>query len=146
MTRSDIQTMETTHNQFGLRIVAHLDAAVADLPHDISERLRAARTRAVAARAMSMQTSPQTVVQNGLALLNGGDEGLNIWNRIGSLLPLIALVAGLATIKNFVDDDRANQLAEVDAALLADDLPPSAYADPGFLQFLKLPTLTEKQE
>ena len=58
----------------------------------------------------------------------------------------IALVAGLATIKTFVDDDRANQLAEVDAALLADYLPPSAYADPGFLQFLKLPTLTEKQE
>ena len=146
MTKSDIQTMETTQNQFGLRIAAHLDAAVADLPHDISERLRVARTRAVAARATSVQTSPQTVVQNGLALLNGGDEGLNIWNRIGSLLPLIALVAGLATIKNFVDDDRANQLAEVDAAILADDLPPSAYADPGFLQFLKLPVLTEKQE
>jgi hypothetical protein len=25
----------------------------------------------------------------------------------------------------------------VDAALLTDDLPPSAYADPGFAQFLK---------
>jgi hypothetical protein len=93
-----------------------------------------------------VQTSAQTVVQNGVAKLNGGDEGLNIWSRIGSFLPLIALVAGLATIKNFTDDDRANQLAEVDSALLADDLPPSAYADPGFLQFLKLPTLTEKQE
>lgn len=146
MTRSDIQTMQTIQNQFGLRIAAHLDAAVADLPHDISERLRAARTRAVAARVVSVQTSSQTVVQNGVAILHGGDEGLNIWNRIGSLLPLIALVAGLATIKNFVDDDRANQLAEVDAAILADDLPPSAYADPGFLQFLKLPVLSEKQE
>ena len=146
MTRSDIQTMQTIQNQFGLRIAAHLDAAVADLPHDISERLRAARTRAVAARAVSVQTSSQTGVQNGVAILHGGDEGLNIWNRIGSLLPLIALVAGLATIKNFVDDDRANQLAEVDAVILADDLPPSAYADPGFLQFLKLPVLSEKQE
>ena len=146
MTRSDIQTMQTIQNQFGLRIAAHLDAAVADLPHDISERLRAARTRAVAARAVSVQTSSQAVVQNGVAILHGGDEGLNIWNRIGSLLPLIALVAGLATIKNFVDDDRANQLAEVDAVILADDLPPSAYADPGFLQFLKLPVLSEKQE
>jgi hypothetical protein len=146
MTRSDNYTMETMQNQFGLRIAAHLDAAVTDLPHDISERLRAARTRAVGARALSVQPSTQTVVQNGVAMLHGGDEGLNLWNRIASLLPLIALVAGLATIKTFVDDDRANQLAEVDAALLADDLPPSAYADPGFLQFLKLPTLTEKQE
>ena len=146
MTRSDNYTMETMQNQFGLRIAAHLDEAVTDLPHDISERLRAARTRAVAARALSVQPSTQTVVQNGVAMLHGGDEGLNLWNRIASLLPLIALVAGLATIKTFVDDDRANQLAEVDAALLADDLPPSAYADPGFLQFLKLPTLTEKQD
>ena len=28
-------------------------------------------------------------------------------------------------------------MAEVDAALLTDDLPPAAYADPGFVQFLK---------
>ena len=27
--------------------------------------------------------------------------------------------------------------AEVDAALLTDDLPPAAYADPGFAQYLK---------
>lgn len=146
MTRSEIHTIETMQNQFGLRIAAHLDASVADLPHVISERLRAARIRAVTARTVSVQSNTQTMVQNGVAMLHGGDEGLNIWNRIGALLPLIALVAGLATIKNFLDDDRANQLAEVDSALLADDLPPSAYTDPGFLQFLKLPTLPEKQE
>jgi hypothetical protein len=29
------------------------------------------------------------------------------------------------------------EVAEVDAALLADDLPPAAYSDPGFVQFLK---------
>jgi hypothetical protein len=34
-------------------------------------------------------------------------------------------------------EDRANELAEVDTALLTDDLPPSAYADPGFVQFLR---------
>jgi len=34
-------------------------------------------------------------------------------------------------------DRRANEVAEVDAALLADDLPPAAYADAGFVQFLK---------
>ena len=31
----------------------------------------------------------------------------------------------------------ASEIAEVDAALLTGDLPPSAYADPGFVQFLK---------
>jgi Protein of unknown function (DUF3619) len=28
--------------------------------------------------------------------------------------------------------------AEVDAAILADDLPPEAYRDPGFAEFLKV--------
>jgi hypothetical protein len=56
------------------------------------------------------------------------------------------LVAGLALIQNIMDDDRANELAEVDSALLIDDLPPSAYADPGFLQFLKNPLPIESKE
>ena len=76
----------------------------------------------------------------------GGDEGLNIWSRLASLLPLIALVAGLAMIQNVMDDDRANELAEIDSALLVDDLPPAAYADPGFLQFLKNPIAAESKE
>ena len=139
-----------TQDEFGLRIAARLNSASLDLPHDISERLRAARTRAVAARLKTqtrVQTSTGVVQQNGAALLNfGGDEGLNIWSRLASLLPLIALVAGLAMIQNVMDDDRANELAEVDSALLIDDLPPAAYADPGFLQFLKNPILTSENK
>jgi hypothetical protein len=136
-------------DEFGLRIAAQLNSATLDLPHDISERLRAARTRAVAARLMPqtrLQTSTSITHQGGVGLLNFGDEGLNIWSRLASFLPLIALIAGLAIIQNIMDDDRANELAEVDAALLIDDLPPSAYADPGFLQFLKMPTASELKD
>ena len=59
---------------------------------------------------------------------------------------VIALVAGLALIQNIMDDDRANELAEIDSALLVDDLPPSAYADPGFLQFLKNPIVASESK
>ena len=140
-----------TQDEFGLRIAARLNSASLELPHDISERLRAARTRAVAARLKPqtrLQTSTAVVHQNGAALLNfGGDEGLNIWSRLASLLPLIALIAGLALIQNIMDDDRANELAEIDSALLVDDLPTAPYADPGFLQFLKNPiTASESKE
>ena len=139
-----------TQDEFGLRIAARLNSASLDLPHDISERLRAARTRAVAARLKTqpqLQTNQAVIHQNGAALLNfGGDEGLNIWSRLASLLPLIALIAGLAIIQNIMDDDRANELAEIDSAMLADDLPPAAYADPGFLQFLKNPMLSESKD
>jgi len=139
----------TTQDEFGLRIAARLNSATLELPHDITERLRAARTRAVAARLVPqtrLQTQQSTTNQNGVGLLHFGDEGLNIWSRLASFLPLIALVAGLAFIQNILDDDRANELAEVDSALLTDDLPPSAYADPGFLQFLKNPLLSNSDQ
>ncbi len=138
-----------SQDQFGLRIAEHLNSAALDLPHDISERLRAARTRAVAARLQPqtrLQTSTSLVNQNGAGLLSYGNEGLNLWGRLASFLPLIALVAGLALIQNVMDDHRANELAEVDSALLIDDLPPAAYADPGFLQFLKNPLSIEAKE
>jgi hypothetical protein len=35
------------------------------------------------------------------------------------------------------DDNRAEELAAIDSALLTDDLPPAAYTDPGFAQYLK---------
>ena len=128
-------------DQFARRLAARLDEANQDLPHDIAERLRAARTRAVAARmvkAPQLQTAGGLQIQNGVGLLHLGDEGLSLWNRIASFVPLIALVIGLMCVNQFVDDYQADQLAEVDAALLTGDLPPEAYADPGFLQFLKL--------
>ena len=145
-TRPNPQNLQ---DQFGLRVAARLNASALDLPHDISERLRAARTRAVAARLVPqtrLQTSTGVAIQNGVGMLHFGDEGLNLWSRLAAFLPLIALVAGLALIQNIMDDDRANELAEVDSALLIDDLPPAAYADPGFLQFLKTPTASGQQD
>jgi len=53
-----------------------------------------------------------------------------------SAVPLLALVAGLVFINTSLGDN-SEEVAEVDAALLTDDLPPSAYTDPGFLQFIK---------
>ena len=47
----------------------------------------------------------------------------------------MALVIGLFAINAAQDENGLNEVAEVDAALLTDDLPPEAYADPGFMQF-----------
>jgi hypothetical protein len=51
--------------------------------------------------------------------------------------PLAVLVFGLIGIAQWQDDSRINDIAEVDAALLTDDVPPDAYADSGFMAFLK---------
>jgi hypothetical protein len=78
-----------------------------------------------------------SVSAGGQATLGSGDDNLSLWQRIASALPLIVLLAGLVTIHVVQNERRAREVADVDAALLTDDLPPAAYADPGFVQFLK---------
>jgi Protein of unknown function (DUF3619) len=139
--------MNTTHQQdasrdqdrFGRRVAARLTAGTAELPYEISERLRAARAQAMARRKLvSAQTAPSVLASGGgTAVLGRGGDGVSWWNRIASALPLLVLAAGLVTIHLVQNDHRANELAEVDAAILTDDLPPAAYTDPGFAQFLK---------
>jgi len=133
-------------DRFGLKTAAYLSAGSADLPYDISERLRAARVQAVSKRKIATTQTAGGIVNTGgsAALTWGTDEGLSWWARIGAVLPLIALVIGLLAINSIQDDSRAQELAEVDSALLTDELPPAAFADPGFVQFLKAtrPTVT----
>jgi len=47
------------------------------------------------------------------------------------------LVAGLVFIQHHHDLQQIEVAAEIDSALLADDLPPAAYGDPGFSEFLR---------
>lgn len=125
-------------DQQGARIAAHLAFSTQDLPHDVSERLRAARVRAVSNRKMTvLQPAFSLQMAGAAAVLGFGDEGLTWRGRLASALPLLALVIGLVVINVVQQDNRANELADVDAALLVDDLPPGAYTDPGFVQFLK---------
>jgi hypothetical protein len=121
-------------DRFGRAVAARLSAGTDDLSYEVRERLRAARVRALVARKQAEVHAPVLVGRGGAATLG---EGLSLWNRIGSVLPLLALVAGLVLIHIGQSDRRASEIAEVDAALLTDDLPPAAYADPGFVQFLK---------
>jgi len=128
---------EALQDQFGRRVTARLSDSMSDLPYDISERLRAARVQSLAKRKLSPSTASAVVASGGAAALTDGDDNPGFWSRMASVLPLIALVGGLVAINMIQSEDRANELAEVDTALLTDDLPPSAYADPGFVQFLR---------
>ena len=123
-------------DRYALQIAARLSDATDSLPRDISERLRAARVQAVSKRKVT-STASSVVASGNTATLTFGDEGFSLWNRIASAIPLIALVVGLVAINMIQNDNRASEVAEIDAALLTDDLPPAAFTDPGFAQFLK---------
>jgi hypothetical protein len=132
-------------DQVGRAISRRLNEHAAELPHDITERLRVARMQALSQR----KPEPIRIFVPHLATPGGpgmgnSDEGLNLWSRFASVLPIIILLLGLATIHIFQNENRANEIAQLDAELLIDDLPPAAYTDPGFLIFLKSNPLESK--
>ncbi len=138
MTNSLQHRKEVLLDRVGYKLASRLSAGTQDLPYEVSERLRAARMQALGHRKVAVRQVAHAVHANGgAATLSFGDEGLGWGNRIASLVPLIALVVGLVGINAFLNDHRAQEVAEVDAALLADELPPTAYADSGFIQYLK---------
>ncbi len=133
MTTTDTLLAPTKADQFGRAVAMRLSSGAAELPYEVRERLRAARVRAVEAR-KTPELGPVVVGRGASAALALERRWLH---RLGSVLPLLALAAGLVLIHSVQKDNRASELAEVDTALLTDHLPPAAYADPASVQFLK---------
>ncbi len=142
-TASHSASPEQAAELFARRLTARLSADTDALPYDISERLRAAREQALAQRKKVVPVREwhhATAVQRQghTATLGSGDnEGRTWWRALISAVPLVALLVGLVVVDSFQDESGATEVAEIDAALLTDDLPPAAYADPGFVQYLQ---------
>lgn len=120
--------------RFASRVTAGLNQQQSHLPHDITERLRFAREQAVARRREAQARTARAAVSVG-----GGQLGLTApwWQRALAMLPLVLLALGLVAIDEFAAREQLLAAADFDAQLLADDLPPAAYADPGFAEFLR---------
>ena len=132
--------LESMQSGFGLRVAARLSTQAEALGADISERLRFAREQALAhaRNAHSAEiASAVGVTTSGAAIF--GRSGTGWWLKVASIVPAIALAGGLMLIQHWQDRTQISVAAEVDAALLADDLPPRAYSDAGFVEFLKTP-------
>jgi hypothetical protein len=137
--RRPAEHLEALQGRLALRLTAALGEQAQALPHDIGERLRIGRERALErARAVRVEAAPAVVgvSRHGAALLGGGPSW---WMRLASFAPLLVLVAGLVLIQHWNSLAQIDAAAEIDAALLSDDLPPAAYTDPGFGEFLKQP-------
>ena len=130
---------EALQARFALKLAARLSENTQHVGADVGERLRISRElaleRARHVRASQNASSRSGVTAAGAAILGGGDW----WLKLGAVLPLVALLAGLVLIQQWHLDQQISAAAEIDAALLADDVPPKAYSDPGFVEFLKAP-------
>lgn len=122
--------------RLGLRVAALLTERADHADHAIAERLRFAREQALArAKTSQVSTAPLVVGSAGGAGLLAAPSPW--YFRMASILPLLLLVAGLVAIDEWNDRAEIEAAADVDTALLGDDLPPDAYSDPGFAEFLK---------
>ena len=138
LTFSPVPDRDGLEARFGVRVASMLGERAQSTAPDIAERLRFAReqalSRAQAARRAQAAAAPVVVGRGRAAVLA---NPLGWWFKLGSAAPLALLVLGLAGIAHVHDKAQIAAVAEVDAALLADDLPPAAYTDPGFAEYLK---------
>jgi len=139
-TRTHHADIDALQARIGLRLAARLTEQNRGLPGDISERLRVARDQAMQRARAARMLSPVAAAP-ALARTPSGSVALGPdtpwWLRLVSATPLLLLLAGLLLIQHTHEMSQIRAAAEVDADLLADDLPPDAYSDPGFFEFLK---------
>ena len=121
---------------FVRRLCHALDDAAGALPAATLERLALARKAALRAQHVpQMRMSPAAQLASpGL----GGSSSRLGFGRASLVFTSIVLVgACLAGLYRVEQERRIEDLADVDTAVLNDDLPISAYADHGFNAFIK---------
>jgi hypothetical protein len=137
--------------RYAYKVAARINESAGQLPHDIQERLKAARFQAVAHKKRSATIAAAVDASRNLEVSVGRDGSASVgglgfgempgWlQRLSYGLPLLALLAGLWTLQNQVDEPLDPDLliqAELDAEVLADELPPLAFLDSGFSAFVK---------
>lgn len=125
--------------RLGLRLAGGLTARAERLPHDVTERLRFARDQALARAREARLASPDGAAVVGTSGAGGLLLGsFSPWlQRAASVLPLLVLLGGLMVIEQWSTRERVLAAAEIDTLLLVDALPPTAYSDPGFAEFLR---------
>ncbi|MBS4096898.1 MAG: DUF3619 family protein [Sulfuricella sp.] len=111
------------------RIKQHLDFGLTTLKGDTSAQLREARLKALAAY------RPATQQVAGMAWAGSRNGAFQPFNR--AWVPLAALVFGLLLVSYWQTYYHVDDQSEIDAFLLAEDLPVQAYLDKGFDAWLE---------
>lgn len=121
-------------HEYGRKIAENLTYGLTNLDRNTLSSLQSARKQALAKYAQ-----PRHVFGLNWAMAGGGSGHASRHHfslRRLAWLPLLALVAGLLAV-NYWQTSQPNDVAEIDAHLLAADLPIHAYLDPEFDQWLE---------
>ena len=119
--------MNNQESRFYSGIRRVLDQGCENLEPRLAARLHDIRRQAVAR---------QKAVVSGLRLANGSFTADLLWPNARSAAAIAALMLGMIGTYYWNAYEDADDYAEIDSALLADDLPVAAYTDQGFHAWL----------
>jgi hypothetical protein len=123
--------------KFASKVRLALNQSANLLDDRVIQKLAQARTHAIARRKQDGLWQSAPVLAPALARGGSVNTSNSTWRvRAGWLIPAIAVVLGLFLLHENQQTSRAEELAKIDAEMLADDLPISAYLDKGFNRYL----------
>ncbi len=129
-----------TELEFAYQVRRALDEQLTALPASTTDRLYAARKMAIARKKPNTvyATAPRFAgaFAGALGAGNPFDESLSWLGRVGIAIPLLVLILGGFGIYQLEQERRINDLADIDTAVLTDELPLSAFLDHGFETYL----------
>lgn len=122
---------------FAYKVRHALNENMDHLPATATEKLASARKIALSRK---KKDSPLAIFVPNHRFAGYAGSFLNTrlsWlGRMGLAIPLLVLALGLIVIYQHEEERRVNDTAEIDVAVLTDDLPLSAYVDHGFNAYL----------
>lgn len=122
---------------FAYKVRHALNESAENLPASAAERLSSARKIALSRKkkesALHVLVSPRRLAGGAGSFFNAHFSWIA---RMGLILPLIVVATGLAGIYQYEQERHIDETAEIDAAVLTDELPLSAYVDHGFNAYL----------
>ncbi|HTN65395.1 MAG TPA: DUF3619 family protein [Burkholderiaceae bacterium] len=120
--------------EFAYKVRRALDQRSDALPSAMAARLAAARELALSRKKVEVR-APASLLA-GAGRLEFGRDSRSWLVRLGVAAPLLAGLMLFVGLYQYEQQSHINDIADLDAAVLADELPLSAYADHGFNAFL----------
>jgi hypothetical protein len=126
----------TEELELAYKIRRALDQRTQVLDPAVPARLAAARQMALSRKKESVRTTAPVLTSGAHGTVGSFRLNRPWLQRLGIAAPILAGLVLFVSLYQYEQQSHINAIADLDAAVLADELPLSAYADHGFNAFL----------